>query len=449
MDKSATLFLVITASLLFGAGAVPALANDGQDVRRKIKETEKSIAAGQAQKRVLSNQAQTARDRVDGLRIRAAIAAHETQQEEAVLSATEERLAVLLRQDKDYRHRLGRIREGIARSITALIRMERQPAAAFLLAPGTILDTARGGRLLVATLPLLRADADEVSELLAAAREVRDELSGEQQHHLGAVAALTRRRQELQALLQQQARSEQQLRQAGATEGKRLATLAAKAVDLRALMQRLSLDEQLRRDQEEQISAQAAGQETTRKAAGQTEERRRKFAAGMARALSDPKANEGGGDNRQDTPSKRQRLAMAPGQVPFSKIRGRLRLPAKGKRIGQFGKSSGFGPRAQGITLRTRQEAQVVVPYDGQVVFAGPFRDYGLMLIISYGEGYHTLLAGLAVLQAVVGQSLLTGEPIGRMGGDDKRSLYIELRHQGVAINPNPWWSSRRKRASG
>jgi septal ring factor EnvC (AmiA/AmiB activator) len=71
------------------------------------------------------------------------------------------------------------------------------------------------------------------------------------------------------------------------------------------------------------------------------------------------------------------------------------------------------------------------------------------MLIISYGEGYHTLLAGLAVLQAVVGQSLLTGEPIGRMGGDDKRSLYIELRHQGVAINPTPWWSSKRKRASG
>jgi len=303
--------------------------------------------------------------------------------------------------------------------------------------------------LLVATLPLLRADADEVSELLAAARKVRGELGGEQQHHLEAVAALTGRRQELQALLQVQARSEQQLRQAGATEGKRLATLAAKAVDLRALMQRLSLDEQLRRDQEEQISAQAAGQETTRKAAEQAEERRRKFATGMARALSAPKANEGGGDNRQDTPSKRQRLAMAPGQMPFSKIRGRLRLPAKGKRIGQFGKSSGFGPRAQGITLRTRQEAQVVVPYDGQVVFAGPFRDYGLMLIISYGEGYHTLLAGLAVLQAVVGQSLLTGEPIGRMGGDDKRSLYIELRHQGVAINPNPWWSSRRKRASG
>ena len=447
MAKSATLFLMITASLL--CGALPALADDRQDVQRRIEETEKSIAAGQAQQRVFSSQARTARDRVDGLRIRAAIAAHGAQQEEAALSATEGRLAVLLRQDKDYRHRLGRIREGMARSITALIRMERQPAAAFLAAPGTILDTARGGRLLVATLPLLRANAEEVSELLAAAGKVRGELSGEQQHHLEAVAALTGRRQELQALLQEQARSEQQLRQAGATEGKRLATLAAKAGNLRALMQRLRLDEQRRRDQEEPIAVQAADQETIRKAAAQTEERRRKFAADMARALSASKANKGGGENRQDTQAKRQRLAIAPGQVPFSKVRGRLRLPAKGKRIGQFGKSSGFGPRAQGITLRTRQEAQVVVPYDGQVVFAGPFRDYGLMLIISYGEGYHTLLAGLAVLQAVVGQSLLTGEPIGRMGGDDKRSLYIELRHQGVAINPNPWWSSRRKRASG
>ena len=47
------------------------------------------------------------------------------------------------------------------------------------------------------------------------------------------------------------------------------------------------------------------------------------------------------------------------------------RLPAAGRLTGRYGESTGLGPRAQGITLRTRRKAQVVAPYDGQVVFAG------------------------------------------------------------------------------
>ena len=83
------------------------------------------------------------------------------------------------------------------------------------------------------------------------------------------------------------------------------------------------------------------------------------------------------------------------------------------------------------------------------MVFAGPFRNYGEILIIAHGEGYHSLLAGLTALQAVVGQHLLTGEPLGTMGRDKKRLLYIELRHNGQPINPNPWWSKNRERESG
>lgn len=455
----------VSALLLCGVGSAPAQADERRKVQQEIQETEKSIAAGKAQQRSLSGQARTIRDQVDGLRIRAAIAAHEAQKEEAVLSAVEERLAVLRRQDADYRGRLAQMRESMTRSIAALIRMERQPAAALLAAPGTMLDAARGGRLLAAALPALYADADELGALLAAAGQVRGELTREQRQRASIIAALSGRRQELEDLLQEQAKSERQLRRAGASEGKRLVALAGKAKDLRALMQRLDVEEQRRQRRQRQVaaleaariaaqeadqnSANKAARDAARKSASLAERRRRKFAADMARALATPKAGKGAGEKDRGASAPAQRLAMGPSRVPFSKIRGRLRLPAKGKQVGNFGDSTGFGPRAQGITLRTRNGAQVVVPYDGRVVFAGPFRDYGLILIISHGEGYHTLLAGLSTLQAVVGQSLLTGEPVGRMGGDDKRSLYIEIRRKGVAINPNPWWSSSRERASG
>jgi septal ring factor EnvC (AmiA/AmiB activator) len=362
------------------------------------------------------------------------------------------------------------MRDGMARSITALAHLQRQPAVAMLAAPGTMLDAARGGRLLAAVLPALHQDAAEVGQLLAAAADAGRRLQAEQRRQLAAVAALSERRRELRKLLEERATSERQLRRAGAREGQRLAMLASKVGDLRALLRRL--DQEERRRQQERRARQRASEEAARIAARKAEQAaeaargaepldvrgdararspageppRRGLAAEMARVLGAPKA-PGRAENKPG--GKPGRLALAPSAAPFAKLRGRLRLPARGTRIGRYGESTGLGPRAQGITLRTRRDAQVVAPHDGRVVFAGPFRDYGLILIISHGGGYHTLLAGLARLQVVVGQSMLTGEPVGVMGGDGKRSLYIELRRKGTAINPNPWWSSSLERASG
>ncbi|MBT7759170.1 MAG: hypothetical protein HN732_17705, partial [Rhodospirillaceae bacterium] len=232
--------LAILALLLCGAFPASALADARRNIQQKIEATNKSITAGQAQQRALSDQARAIRDQAEGLRIRAAIAAHEIQQEEAALNGIEARQAALRRQDEVHRHRLERMQESMAGSIAALIRMQRQPAAVFLATPGTMLDAARGGRLLAAALPALQADADRIGELLAATGKVRDQLGRAQRHHVATAAKLTGRRQELQGLLRAQAKSERQLWRAGAVEAKRLAALAAKASGLRALMQRLN-----------------------------------------------------------------------------------------------------------------------------------------------------------------------------------------------------------------
>ncbi|MCW9046109.1 MAG: peptidoglycan DD-metalloendopeptidase family protein, partial [Alphaproteobacteria bacterium] len=88
-----------------------------------------------------------------------------------------------------------------------------------------------------------------------------------------------------------------------------------------------------------------------------------------------------------------------------------------------------------------RLGAHVVAPYDGRVVYAGPFRGYGQLLIIEHGEGYHTLLAGMERIDSVVGQWLLAGEPIGVMSKNKskKPTLYLEMRKDGHPINPVPW----------
>src|SRR5690606_14146354 len=70
------------------------------------------------------------------------------------------------------------------------------------------------------------------------------------------------------------------------------------------------------------------------------------------------------------------RLALT--AVPFSQARGRLPLPAEGRIVVRYGADDGSGQPAVGLTLQTSPFAQVVAPYDGEVVFAAPFGNYGL-----------------------------------------------------------------------
>ncbi len=79
------------------------------------------------------------------------------------------------------------------------------------------------------------------------------------------------------------------------------------------------------------------------------------------------------------------------------------------------------------------------------MVFAAPFRSYGLLLIVDCGGGYHTVLAGFERLDVKVGQSVAAGEPVGVMpnwepgAAGDRPALYLELRRDGQPVNPAPW----------
>lgn len=123
----------------------------------------------------------------------------------------------------------------------------------------------------------------------------------------------------------------------------------------------------------------------------------------------------------------------------FMAAKGRIPYPVKGNIVKKYGEPTEAGITSRGITIRTRPNAQVISPYDGTVLFAGPFRGYGQLVIIEHGDGYHTLLAGIGRLDTSVGQSLLAGEPVGIMVAQSKPTLYIELRKNGQPINPAGW----------
>jgi murein hydrolase activator len=124
--------------------------------------------------------------------------------------------------------------------------------------------------------------------------------------------------------------------------------------------------------------------------------------------------------------------------------RGQLAIPVAGTIVRSWGQPTEGGP-ATGVSYHAPPSARVVAPCGGRVVFAAPFRSYGLLLIVDCGAGYHVVLAGLDRLDARVGQQVAAGEPIGVMpawqpGASGSRpALYVELRHDGQPVNPAPW----------
>jgi septal ring factor EnvC (AmiA/AmiB activator) len=232
-------------------------------------------------------------------------------------------------------------------------------------------------------------------------------------------------------LLEAKQQLEAETEAALAAEKQRSAALAAKAGSLKELIASLEAD----KARKTADAAKAAEQKTADadkvpaqdKAPGQTE----------LAALPVPEAN---------------RLTAA---APFSALQGQIALPVTGKIKRRFGADNGNGAVMLGDMVATQSGAIVTAPADGNVLYAGPFRSYGQLLILNAGDGYHVVLAGMSRISVASGQSVLAGEPIGAMGearvastsasknGNATPELYVEFRKDGKPVDPAPWWADR------
>lgn len=122
-----------------------------------------------------------------------------------------------------------------------------------------------------------------------------------------------------------------------------------------------------------------------------------------------------------------------------------LLLPVHGKVLTGFGEKDELGAESRGITFSTRAGAGVVVPLAGTVKFAGAFQKYKQILIVEHQGGYHSLIAGLARIDTVVGASLAAGEPVGVADPSGVPQIYYELRQNGKPVNPQKLLVAQRK----
>jgi septal ring factor EnvC (AmiA/AmiB activator) len=116
-----------------------------------------------------------------------------------------------------------------------------------------------------------------------------------------------------------------------------------------------------------------------------------------------------------------------------------LEKPVAGQVVRSFGARDADGIISHGLTYSALPGSRVVAPLAGRVVFAGPFRGYGQILILQHKDGYHSFLAGFGRIDAEMGQDVATGEPLGVLpvkAAAGRPELYFEWRRNGEPVNP-------------
>ncbi|MBP0617978.1 peptidoglycan DD-metalloendopeptidase family protein [Jiella sp. KSK16Y-1] len=154
-----------------------------------------------------------------------------------------------------------------------------------------------------------------------------------------------------------------------------------------------------------------------------------------------------------DIAALRNNTALLEPSAAFSTLKARLSKPVFGRQIIGFGQTDDIGRPSTGVSFASRAGDVVIAPADGRVLYAGPFRSYGELLILDVGDGYHVVLAGMDRIDVTSGQFVSSGEPVALMGarrlasvqvaefGAAEPALYVEFRKDGKPVDPTPWWT--------
>ena len=337
---------------------------------------------------------------------------------EASMGDTEARLHALDQREAQMRASLDSRRSDIVEVLAALQRAGRRTPPALLVRPEDALQSLRTAMLLGSLVPELRARAEKISGELGELLTVRKAISTQRDKLAADRDKLKDDQTRLAALVDERQRKQSSAEKDFEQEGARAIAMSKQADNLQGLISKM--------EQDLKSAAKAA-----------------------ATASLQGVPPQGG---KTDPAGLKNPTRTSPA-IAFASARGMFALPVNGTKIREFGTSDGVGGTQKGISLATRPGAQVTTPCDGWVVYAGPFRSYGQLLILNAGGGYHVLIAGMERISVNIGQFVLSGEPVAIMGSTSQVAsilstnasqpvLYVEFRKDNTPIDSGPWWAA-------
>src|SRR5229473_651797 len=301
---------------------------------------------------------------------------------ETRIGDTETRLRPLDSREQQIRASLESRRSEIVEVLAALQRAGRRTPPALLVRPEDALQSLRTAMLLGSVVPELRGRAERLASDLGELVSLRKTIAAERDQLATDRDKLRDDQIRLAALIDERQRKQSSIEKDMDAEGARAIALARQVDSLQGLITKMEQD----------LSSAAK-------------------AAAAASLRGAPVALNG----KPNLGALKDPARLSPA-IAFASAKGLFALPVNSSKIREFGGSDGAGGVEKGISLATRVGAQVTTPCDGWVVYAGPFRSYGQLLILNAGGGYHVLIAGMERISVNIGQFVLTGEPVAIMG---------------------------------
>lgn len=370
------------ASLAAQDARVPPAIQSQQD---RLRAARADSAAALRRSQALEMQAARARDAAGRASAERAAAEARIVAAQADIAAAIARITIIDRRIAEQRERLAERQGPMVRLIAAIQSLARRPEILVVAQPGSLRDAVHVRALLGSVGPVIEARSRSVRAEIDRSRDLRGQAGV-------AVTSLKRGVERVDAermrLIETEARQRLragELARGALVESDRAIALGEQARDLIADI-----------DMAEDASA--------------TEARLMTIAGPLPRP-------EGEGP-----------AAIPSGEGPY-------RLPVAGSVATGFGELSENGVRARGISLDAAPNATVTAPAAGRVVFARSFRRYGRIVIIDHGDGWSTLVTGLAALGVEPGTQVAQGAPLGRAGGGDALPITVELRRHGRPVD--------------
>ena len=396
----------LLAALLYATAVAFPNALSAQDperatAERQLEEAQRLLTDAQRTQATKADAAAAMANQVEALKAAVRSAALDLRSHEATIAARTAGLEDLQNTHATYLAEWNAKRRQVGGSLSALVRLLTVPPSATMLGDSDTHQRLRGAFVLRSLIPRLQTRADMLRADLARIQAAEVDVAKGQAALVEAKRALERRLAEAEKLVAHKNSVLESQRAEAERAGVIARRQAKSADDVRELIARL---------------------DDGRKARAATIAAERRRRAAIARKVGIETPTEAG------PPIHLAGLANRLGG---------LLLPVTGQVDRRFGE--GNDRFAEGITIATSGNMPVLAPADGRIRYAGEFQNYGLVLITDHGGGFHSVITGLARVNAVTDQWVLAGEPLGRVAAHG--SLYVEIRKDGRPVDPLKWFT--------
>ncbi len=359
-----------------------------KDAKQVLQSIQKNLAAKKSEHQKLAKQAQSINGEVTKLQKDLIASADAIQNQEQALTVLNADVAKLSAQETVLQSAQARQRADLYNLSGQLLPLARTPPAALIFAPTAPKEIIQTQLVLQQTGPALLARVKQAQSDLAVLNSIKNRKGEQMARAENAKADLLSSRQKMDQLLQKRQQAYAATKDDLTAQETELKQLAAQANDLQDLIAVLQKAEVAR------------------------------VAAEKARQLA--KGNK-----------------AKPSKVLPAVATGSFKLPAAGQVVRGFGSKDRDGKPIKGLAIQTTASSQVVAPASGDVMYAGPFRSYGQIVILGISQQQYIILGGLGGISVKAGEHVNAGEPLARMPSDTAPELYIEIREGGEPINPS------------